>query len=126
MYVGDPCASVWGNGDIGAQILAAVTALSAPGGKVVIIPKVSGACYDDATTVPLTTLGKYIQIEWAGSNGFLGTSTPQNCINWTLSSGTAFTIDYSTGTGIPAASTFGLKNIFLINNNCVTNGGCGG
>jgi hypothetical protein len=95
--VGVSCASVWGGGDIGAQINAAYTALPNPGctswpmtgacGGTIYVP---AGFYSFSTPISFSTLNKSIKLSGAG-----GLAT---ILNYTGSSGVAITINNGEGT----------------------------
>jgi hypothetical protein len=92
------------NGDIGAQINAAVAALPANGGKIVIETPASGQCY--SFSVPIV-LSKAIILEGQG---------PSTCLSF-AGSGVAVSL-YGNSTAFPSggiyADGFGLRDLTLL------------
>lgn len=116
-----------GGVDIGDEINKAYAALPAGGGMIYVAPKPDGTCYSFSTGILFIVANKYPLLEGLGSAGVAGLSTPQGCLNYIPTSGAAITMDYATATGSPDSSVHGIRNLFLVNNNCFTFGGaCGG
>ena len=116
------------SGDIGAQINSAITAFAATGGKVIVLPNLTGpgTCYTWTTAIKATTAGKPIVIEGAttGSNA-TGDVNQQVCLNWTsTSAGAAMTLGWTPTGGGGYVAAGGLRNLILENNGCTTGGGC--
>jgi len=122
-YVGDICASTWGNGDIGAQLNTAYASLPSTGGFLGELCSTGGTNYTYTTPMVGATVGKYFfapaQATTDQSNNGCGlVYTPTTATN-------ALRIDFGPSTGGGYTPTGGLDKIVLSNNGCVTNGGCG-
>jgi hypothetical protein len=106
--------------DIGAKINAAYMALPSTGGVITIAPVVG--CYDFSTPINLNTSGKYVVLRGLAPSNQNGSGA---CLNYQPTTATrALTIDWTPSSGggwIPGA---GLRDITLVNNDCVTAGGC--
>lgn len=125
LYVGgtNPCA--FAGSDIGAQINSAYALLPANGGTIKIIP--SNSCYSYSTPIAFTTSGKYVLLEAQQPPTIASASLLAGaCLNYTpVTATTALTMHFvPTNSGNPPGA-FGLRNITLINNMCMTSGGCG-
>jgi hypothetical protein len=93
-----------GNGDLGAQVNAAMAALPTSGGKVVIHPQSGGQCY--TFTVPIV-MTKAVILEGEG---------PATCLQFT-GSGAAISISSVWPSFIPANTTvdgFGIRDLTLL------------
>lgn len=111
-------------------IIPASNAMPPTGGKILIPPNPSGECYTQTTQVAFQTIGKYISLEgWGpGSTGAGNAVSGPVCINYVpITATSAYRFDYA-----PANSqggffepTAGMRNLTLINNSCITSGGCG-
>ncbi|HLJ88817.1 MAG TPA: hypothetical protein VKZ53_18505 [Candidatus Angelobacter sp.] len=110
--------------DIGVQINAAYVACTGGSCHIIVDPSTNGNCYNFSTPVAFTTLGKYVLLEGAGGTSNTGTAVTGACLNYIPTNATtAITMDYaSNGAQGPV---HGLRNIHLVNNGCVTTGGCG-
>ncbi len=116
--------------DIGDQVNHAYAALPATGGHIIIPAKADGSCYNFTTPIVFATAGKYVLLEHAGAAGTTFTAAPvmQGCLNFTPNpnTGTAITLNYvspSTSTTTPGptpTSAHGLRNISLVDNQCLS------
>jgi hypothetical protein len=124
LYVG-PSGCFTGS-DIGAQVNAAYAALPSTGGVIFIAPQTGGTCYSYSTPIVLNTAGKYVRLQGLGTVTATSSAMSGTCLNYTPRTATAaIMLDY-----VPAAATnpptgHGLRDIGLINNQCITTGGCG-
>jgi hypothetical protein len=127
-YVGGACASAWGGGDIGAQINTAYAALPATGGSITVIPQAAGACYNYSTPIIFGTLGKLATLRGLTASNSAPTATG-SCINYTPTSGTAITLDWSAVAPLAWQSNVAIADLTITNNPigtpCGTAGGCG-
>jgi hypothetical protein len=115
----------WAGADIGAWLNAAYAALPATGGKIWVMQKAAGGCYSFTTPIVMSVLGKYPDIEGFGNGQVDLTGGHGACLNYTpTSAGTAWVMDYANLSAL-GGTGHGIKNITLINNQCVTTGGCG-
>jgi hypothetical protein len=118
----------WSGGEIGQALLAAYTSASSSGGFAWVPVAPGGGCYTWTTTLPLTTVGKYITYQGTSPPGQLNTTTiTGTCLNWTsTSSGQAVTIDWAPGMGLGggAAPGAGFREMTVTNALCSTNYGC--
>jgi hypothetical protein len=141
-YVGGACTSVWGSGDIGANINAAYAALPSTGGAIYVIGESN--CYNYSTPIVLATPGKYLLLNGLSAGASTNSNPGGACLNFTPTTSTcsangqvqgggsspciAITADWTplTGGGIKAGS--GINYITLTNgpagNACGTNFGC--
>ncbi len=111
--------------DIGAQINSAYATLPPSGGTIIIPP--SNSCHSFSTPIVMTTSGKFVLLEALQPSTIVSSSLISGaCLNYTpMTATTALTMDFvPTSSGNPP-SGFGLRNIALINNMCLTSGGCG-
>lgn len=117
--------SDWFSGaDVGAKLNAAFAALPVDGGTIVLDPNQTPSCYNFSTPVIWTTKGKYVTLK-AGTPS--GSTTAQGlCLNFTPTSGAAFTLDYADWTVNPSPAASGWDGIRLVNNGCEASGGCSG
>ena len=101
--------------DVGAGLNAAITA--AQDGQEIILPaQAGGGCYQTSTPVVHNTLNKHLAISGAGLA----------CINYVPTTATSFlTVDCTPTSGGGYKPCLNLSNLIIINNNCVTNDGCG-
>jgi hypothetical protein len=111
--------------DIGAQINSAYAALPANGGIIIVPP--SNSCYSYSTPIVMTTSAKYVLLEALQPATIASPSLlTAACLNYTPTTATtALTMHFvPTNSGNPPTG-FGLRNISLINNMCLSSGGCG-
>jgi hypothetical protein len=124
----NPLHALWFPGaDIIAQIGNAYAASSTNSPYILVDQQSNGACYAATSTANLTTSGKAAIVEGIGGAP-ISTIAAQTgpCINYTPTTATtAFNVDWTPATGNSYISGPGFRNLILINNNCVTNGGCG-
>lgn len=110
--------------DIGAQINAAYADLPTPGGTIYLACQTSGARYDYTTPIVMATSNKYAVLQGlcpSNQSNLTGVT-----LNYTPTTATtALTIDWTPLAGGGWAVGAGLRDINLINNSCMTNGGCG-
>jgi hypothetical protein len=118
--------------DIGDQVNHAYAALPLTGGHIVIPAKADGSCYNFTTPIVFATVGKYVLLEHAGAAGTTPTTPPatpvmQGCLNFTPNpnTGTAITLNYVSPNTIPT-SAHGLRNISLVDNQCLSTTCVGG
>jgi hypothetical protein len=110
--------------DLSVGINAAKSALANSVGEIVLGPNPSGGCYTMSNGVSFTT---NVLLRGVGAEG--GQTGPSTygsgtCINFKPTSGNAFTFSYARSpSNMPGSS--GLQNISVINNGCLTTGGCG-
>jgi hypothetical protein len=118
--------------DIGSRINACYGSLPPSGGTIYIAQKPDGSCYDFSAPVYFTIIGKPVKLVGVAP-GTLGgpkhTSQTGTCLNYIPTANTAaFSVDWGSPDPAPDTSyagTGGFYNVQLINNQCVTNGGCG-
>lgn len=115
-----------GGSDIGAEINLAYAALPASGGTILVYPNATGVCYNYSTPITFTTAGKFPRLQGMGVTGASSSALTGTCLNYTPTTATAaITVDYfPTGANNPPQIS-PLRDIGLINNQCVASGGCG-
>ncbi len=120
-------ASQFPGSDIGAQINNAYAALPATGGHIIIPAKADGSCYNFSTPIVFATAGKYVLLEFAGAAGTTSAAAPvmQGCLNFIPTTGTAITLNYVAPNPTPT-SAHGLRNISLVDNQCLSTTCVGG
>ena len=114
-----------GGSDIGAEINLAYAALPANGGDIWIFPNGTNSAYSFSTPIVLATANKIARLR--GHAPSTPTPTQGLTLNYTPTTATtAITLDYDNGaSGGGQNSHIAIESITLMNNNCVTLGGCG-
>jgi hypothetical protein len=136
VYVGGSVPQWGSNPDIGAQINTAYASCPATGCTIVLVPQMSGACYNYSVPIAFTTIGKYALLQGGGptseSPGTIVSGIPVAgpaggaCLNFTPTSAiSAVTFDYVWARGGGFAPAHGVRDIILQNNGCQELGGCG-
>ena len=92
-YVGGSCASVWGGGDIGAQINAAYATLPSGGGHI----HVTAGTYRYATPIAIVGNAKPVTLDCDAGGSGRQTITGPTVLYYTPTTGTAVTIAQSLG-----------------------------
>lgn len=124
-YVGGPV-SFWSGADVGAQVNSAYAALPTLGGRIYVLPQVSGACYNYSTPISFSAVGKYVILAGASTAADNGSVDGQVCLNFTPTTATnAILIDWTPSGGGGYEAGAGIRDLTLINNNCHTIAGCG-
>jgi len=136
VYVGGSVPQWGSNPDIGAQINTAYASCPNTGCTIVLVPQMTGSCYDYSTPIAFTTVGKYALLQGGGptSEGpgsvVSGVIVPGPaggaCLNYTPTTATsAITFDYVWVDGGGYVPAHGIRDIILQNNSCQQIGGCG-
>ena len=112
--------------DIGIGINKAYADCSANGSgggcKIIVPEKSDGTCWNFSTPIIFHANDKAVLLVGDGTASAVGGV----CLNYTPTESTAaITIDYTPNSGPGFARAGGIRDLTLMNNNCVTPGGCG-
>jgi len=115
-----------GGSDIGDETNKAYAALPASGGTIWVMPTSGGTCYNFSTPIAFTTKGKYVVLQSLAPAIPASGALTGACLNYTPTTATsAITMDYEDGTLTNPPPQHGLRDITLVNNQCIATGGCG-
>lgn len=113
--------------DIGDELNKAYIALPAHGGVIWLFPNPNDNVYNFTTPIVFATSVKPVRLECYGATTVSPSVNGACVLNYTPTTATnALTLDYGfAGSGSGIEPNHGIQNVTLINNGCLTQGGCG-